>query len=83
MQMSALQHQQMRTQQTMVSGGVGQQNINQGMPQSQVMGQGQMAQMNSINQQIIHLQQQQQQSVMQQNNSQVRVELIFKTFFFL
>lgn len=76
MQMSALQHQQMRSQQTMVSGGVGpgQQSLGQSMPQSQVMGQGQMTQMNSINQQMIHLQQQQQ-NVMQQNNSQVSLTL--------
>lgn len=70
--MSALQHQQMRTQQTMVSGGVGPgQNLNQGISQSPVMGQGQMAQLNSINQQMIHLQQQQ--NVLQQNNSQVKL----------
>lgn len=68
MQMTALQHQQMRTQQQTVVA-PGQQNLGQPMAQSQVMGQGQMTQMNSINQQMMHLQQLQ--NVMQQNNSQV------------
>lgn len=74
-QMSALQHQQIRTQQGMVSGGMssGQQTLNQGMGQGQVMTQGNspMAQMNNMNHAVLHMQQQQQQNLLQQN-SQVR-----------
>lgn len=83
-QMTALQHQQLRTQQGMVSGGMaGNPNMNQGMTQSQVMAQpsNPMAQMNNMNQAILHMQQQQQQqhNLMQQQNPHVSN----LTFFFL
>ncbi|KAJ8971580.1 hypothetical protein NQ314_000638 [Rhamnusium bicolor] len=78
-QISALQHQQIRTQQGMVSGGIssGQQGMNQAMGQGQVLTQGNspMAQMNNMNQAMLHMQQQQQ-SLMQQQNSQMSLSSI-------
>lgn len=74
-QMTALQHQQIRTQQGLVSGAMaGNPNMNQGLSQSQVMAQNSnpMAQMNNMNQAILHMQQQQQQhTLMQQQNPHV------------
>ncbi|KAG5887789.1 hypothetical protein JTB14_024004 [Gonioctena quinquepunctata] len=71
-QLTALQHQQIRTQQGMVSSGLtsNQQNMNQGMGQGQVVTQGgnPMTQINNMNQAMLHMQQQQQQSLMQQHN---------------
>ncbi|XP_031333196.1 neurogenic protein mastermind-like [Photinus pyralis] len=61
MQMTGLQHQQMRTQ-GMLSGGLG----GQSMAQNQGLGQNPM-QMNNINQQMLHMQQQQ--ALMQQQSS--------------
>lgn len=73
-QITALQHQQMRSQQGMVSNAMaGNPNMNQGMNQTQVMAQNSnpMAQMNNMNQAILHMQQQQQHSLMQQQNPHV------------
>lgn len=75
-QMTALQHQQIRSQQGMVSGSMaGNPSMNQGLSQSQVMTQSSnpMAQMNNMNQAILHMQQQQQQqhTLMQQQNPHV------------
>lgn len=72
MQLSALQHQQLRTQQGLVSGGnmSGQHGMGQSMAQSQVIAghtNNPMAQMNNMNQQMLsHMQQQQ--NIMQQNS---------------
>lgn len=76
--MTALHHQQIRSQQGMVSGGMaGNPGMTQGMSQSQVMAQtsNPMAQMNNMNQAILHMQQQQQQqhTLMQQQNPHVSI----------
>lgn len=72
-QMSVLQHQQMRSQQGAVSGGMP--GSHQGLGQNQMLGQGNnpMAQMNNMNQAMLHMQQQQQQSLMQQHNPHVSI----------
>ncbi|KAJ8941457.1 hypothetical protein NQ318_016897 [Aromia moschata] len=79
-QMSAMQHQQIRTQQGMVTSGMAgsQQGMNQGMGQGQVLAPGSspMAQINNMNQAMLHMQQQQQQSLLQQQNSQMSLSSI-------
>ncbi|XP_023015214.1 uncharacterized protein isoform X3 [Leptinotarsa decemlineata] len=80
-QMSVLQHQQLRSQQGMVSGSLGgQQSLNQGLIQGQVLSQNNspMTQMNNMNQAMLHMQQQQQQqqNLMQQHNSHMSMSNI-------